>query len=82
MAERGLNAWLSWQTLNLTLILEFMPQGMAAQMLQVHQELQQRMCAPWESGYSAAPGTGCLSSLLQLWDYESSLSSHVRLHAL
>ena len=52
-------------------------QGMAAQMLQVHQELQQRMCSPWDALFPRKPVGGSLSRLLQLWDYEASLTMQV-----
>ena len=54
-------------------------QGMAAQMLQVHQELQQRMCSPWDALFPRKPVGGSLSRLLQLWDYEASLTMQVTL---
>lgn len=50
---------------------------MAAQMLQVHQELQQRMCSPWDALFPRKPTGAHLTPLLQLWDYEASLTSQV-----
>ena len=54
-------------------------QGLAAQMLQVHQELQQRMCSPWDALFPRKPVGSSLSRLLQLWEYEASLTNQVLL---
>jgi len=58
----------------------FMLQSLAVQMQRVHAELKGRMWGPWGhrcSGPVPPPTTADPTRLLQLWDYEGSLTIQV-----